>query len=677
MKLRLLITLLILAFAFNLVAQQTDIGNLEDKYDQTEDLDIKIKLMKELIQLYRNSGSFQGTYLFNDFTNKHLQELNPTQKAKTALIEAGFRYGRNEYATTLDRTYYARRLLSQDSAKYVHELFEIYNLSGLAKSELGEYDSADYYQNKSLILANKLDSDEYRKLTYVGLGTNYWYKSDYRAANEAYFNALDYSKLVGDSIAIAYINQYIGIMYEKLGEYSKAMANYQVTLKVYESKKLKNRLPNIYTNIGVLYQKVGDYEASLENNNRAFEIFKQWGDSLRMATSLLNIGAVNIDKGDYGKALKALLQAYEFQKDRQGNNGLQITLANIGLAYERLFKPIEAKKYYLEGLEVAKKFEDKREIIRGYHRMAGLLREEGKYGEALEFGLQSLELSEELNVKEALSTTNYILFTIYRAMQRFQLALEHYEVHVEIEKELYNESSKNELNNLRAKYEYNLQKKELENNKKEIEDLGKENAQLETRQVILLVVFLILLFLITLLIIYNRSRVKRVRLERDLSQERAENTELGKRHLTHEIEIKEIKLKAYTEQLIQKNEMIAEFKDKVDEYKERLSRANENELSGSAIRVEGRSGSSLSWDEFRLRFDEVHTGYTQRLVSKHPDLTSNEIDVSVLLKVNLSYKDISSVLGVSYEGVKKSIQRLYKKLDFENVDLLRAYLIKI
>ncbi|WP_176723283.1 tetratricopeptide repeat protein [Roseivirga misakiensis] len=662
-----------LTYASELSAQENDTDFIESEYRMAKG-DRKIEKLESLLTIYSNISFDKADSLYAAYSNQNLIELNEFQKAKVSLLEAKLKYNRRAYSSARELVHSSETVLIRDSKKFMNELFKVYELHGLIKTRTGKYDSADYYLYKALQIADNLDNDEYRRDINNGLGINYWFKSDFRKANEAYFESLRYSESLADTIAVAYTNRNIGLVYDRLGEYSTALQHYQITLEIYESRNLTNRLHRIYNSMGVLYRNIGDFEAALENYYKSYEIREELKDSIQMSRVLQNIGGTYLAKGDHGLALEVLLQAYEIQKDKEGNNGFQVTLANLGLAYERLFKPIEAKRFYLEGLKEAERLGDKREIVRGYHRMAHILLTQAKTDQALEYGLKALSLAKELNVREALSIANHNLSRIYRAKQNYELALEHFEAHSEIQNELFNESSQVELNELRAKYEYDIQKRELADNEQEIKNLGNQNALLETRQVILLVVFIILFFSIILFLFFNRNRVKRVKLERDLSKERAENTE---KHLAHEIEIKEIKFKAYTEQLIQNKEMIAGFEEKVKKYEERLNKVNETELSGSALLVVGRSGRSLSWDEFRLRFDEVHQGYTQRLVARHPDLTSNELDVSILLKINLSYKDISSVLGVSYQGVKKSIPRLYKKLGFENVDLLRSYLMNV
>ena len=62
-------------------------------------------------------------------------------------------------------------------------------------------------------------------------------------------------------------------------------------------------------------------------------------------------------------------------------------------------------------------------------------------------------------------------------------------------------------------------------------------------------------------------------------------------------------------------------------------------------------------------FDQVHPGFFIRLKEKLNDLTPAETRLLALTKLQLAPKEMAAMLGISYDAIKKSRQRLRKKIN--------------
>ena len=83
-----------------------------------------------------------------------------------------------------------------------------------------------------------------------------------------------------------------------------------------------------------------------------------------------------------------------------------------------------------------------------------------------------------------------------------------------------------------------------------------------------------------------------------------------------------------------------------------------------------------NWEIFNLRFREVHKGFFDTLKNLHPTLTKSELRFCAYLRIHLSSSQISSVLSISNEGIKKSRYRIRKKLNLSPKDSLEDYISK-
>jgi len=80
---------------------------------------------------------------------------------------------------------------------------------------------------------------------------------------------------------------------------------------------------------------------------------------------------------------------------------------------------------------------------------------------------------------------------------------------------------------------------------------------------------------------------------------------------------------------------------------------------------------------FKTYFEEVHNDFISRLKEKHSGLTPREIHLSAYIRMNLSSKEIASLLNITYRGVEISRYRLRKKLELSREVSLSSYLLNI
>src|SRR5699024_2004625 len=83
------------------------------------------------------------------------------------------------------------------------------------------------------------------------------------------------------------------------------------------------------------------------------------------------------------------------------------------------------------------------------------------------------------------------------------------------------------------------------------------------------------------------------------------------------------------------------------------------------------------WEQFKLYFEEVHTGFFDALKKQYPDLTANELRLSALVKLNLTSKEIATILGITADSVKTARYRLRKKLDMATEENLTECMMKV
>jgi DNA-binding CsgD family transcriptional regulator len=116
--------------------------------------------------------------------------------------------------------------------------------------------------------------------------------------------------------------------------------------------------------------------------------------------------------------------------------------------------------------------------------------------------------------------------------------------------------------------------------------------------------------------------------------------------------------------LTQENEDKIKLIKELKTIQEKLSATgNENALLvEEQIRNLRTNISSASWEDFRMYFENVYSGFYQNLEKAYPDLTPNEKKLCALLKLNLTTKEIATITSREVRSIESSRIRLRKKL---------------
>lgn len=76
-------------------------------------------------------------------------------------------------------------------------------------------------------------------------------------------------------------------------------------------------------------------------------------------------------------------------------------------------------------------------------------------------------------------------------------------------------------------------------------------------------------------------------------------------------------------------------------------------------------------------FEKIYPDFTSSLQKTVPNITTNEIKLCALLRMNLSAKEVSAVLNITPESVNKARYRLRRKIGLKPRDDLDLFLLNI
>lgn len=167
-----------------------------------------------------------------------------------------------------------------------------------------------------------------------------------------------------------------------------------------------------------------------------------------------------------------------------------------------------------------------------------------------------------------------------------------------------------------------------------------------------------------------------LRKEAEANERRIEK--LHNEKLQAELDSKNRELSNSAMSLAYKNELLQKLNDELLKLKDENGKKLPTEQINRVQKVinEGRND-ERDWNLFEKSFNEAHENFFKRLKVQHPELVPNDLKLCAYLRMNMSSKELSSLLNISLRGVEIRRYRLRKKLNIPHDKNLVEFLIEL
>ena len=455
------------------------------------------------------------------------------------------------------------------------------------------------------------------------------------------------------------------------------MSCFDQALKIISKESAPDVNADIYHNLGMFFYRQKKYAVAFEYLLKARYLIQQIGYPEYPNTShiLYDIGYCYYDFTNFAKAKSFLQEATLYAPAFPRN---EVELYNtLGLAHRELNTNDSALLCFQKALVLAKQIKDTvwQGVVTG--NIGLILLRQNKYDEAIPMFYADYEISVKHKEWASAVTTMLSLIDIYLMRNNIDAALDKMKVVDTLVKHLtypaalhpyYNRKSRLNaaMGNFReaymfldsARYYRELvvkknsttgisqaeQKAEVEKHIAEIEKLQEEKSkQLWARNIIILIAILLLI------IAYQFIHKQKITQKKDAEILRSAREQL----------------QYYVENIREKNQLIEQFRSEIEVLHAlpdaAIVTSEQDEiiekLQQSTILTEG------DWDQFRHLFERVHKNFFNKLKASYPGLTQAEMRLIALSKLDLSKNEMAEMLGVSLDAIRKTRQRIRKKLD--------------
>jgi tetratricopeptide (TPR) repeat protein len=486
---------------------------------------------------------------------------------------------------------------------------------GISKNINSDSSLIDYKQSYEKALIAKDTSEIIKSLISQSIYNrkNLDYGSAFNNSGEALFLAEE----IKDTLLLAHAYEELGVLSYLFKQDEEAGYNFKNAHEYYKALYREKiiSLTNIYQshyNLVLYYQRTENIKLLKPHIDSCFSIAKK--------TKQNSIYEVYLDEknasleewgGNPQKALELLIKSATTLENIRNNSDLSdtnksfliIIYGRIGNLYMKLGQINLAKNYYDKSIQI--------EDVSG----------ENTFYKSFIYSHYSALLSR---------------------MGNFKQAYENQQKSIEINNTYLNPRNDKNQGFLTIKNRY---KDEL-NKKNNL--LNTQNLELAERNEKILrfrIFFFIALFLLIITGFIIRSRIKFLKHQKK-EQDSKES-----------IDIKNKELTVSTLQLIEKEVAIKALSDHI----------KKSDLdSGTRALLKSIEKRSVSlWDAFNNRFTAQNKDFYERLLKEVPNLSSSDLKICALIKLNFSGKEMAYLLGISLGSVHVARHRLRKKMNLE------------
>lgn len=479
----------------------------------------------------------------------------------------------------------------------------------------------DFNQADSVLKdAEQLLGNDTSSLLYANIINNkanlFSLQGNNKLAFENYLVALDIYKLNNKKPLIAVVYGNIGAECSNMGMFKKALVYYDLAIEINELAGNYQDLTRNLVNKGISFKELNLLDSAIIYYNKAIKIAEKNNYVSRLAQAYTNIGSIFLEKMQFDDALQYFNKSLDICRKNNLPYGSVINFTNAGNTYQQMGDYSNAIANLDSAMIYSSKLKVPKELCEIYKQLATVYETKGDFKNAYKFQILHSQISDSLVTAE-----------------KYQKVLE-----------------------LEKKYE-NSEKQ------KEIADLKIKGVR-HKLAIGYLALAALLLTVITTWFYFKRKATYH---DHILAEVNAEKLRL-------EIKVKnnEITQKALNISHLQENNKY--FTSTVETF---LKDANISKTDTERFikKIKMTTDNANIWDEFDIRFKELHTEFYLKIVANYPDLSPVELRIVSLLRLNLTTKEIAEILQRSIKTVENNRVLIRKKMNLDREVNLTSFIL--
>jgi tetratricopeptide (TPR) repeat protein len=508
-------------------------------------------------------------------------------------------------------------------------------------------DTSYYYATKLLKDAKALKNRKYESLAYSWLTVYSFFKGEYYKGEDFIKKAIEIQESIHDTLDLG--NSYINLVmiYAETGRYKKAVES---SFKALELFKKINNIHGIIVangNIGIMYNKLNDYENAVKYLKKTSNLMLQNHEFSNLGELYNNMGLSYYHLNNNDSAVIYFFKAIDEYYKNNELKGIARAYLNLANTYAYNLKNYDsAFRYYDFSLKISVGVIDglKTKIYLNKGKTFAL---KGDYDKAVEYLNMSLAKAKQNKELAEQDEIYYELFEIYKKKREYIKAIDYFEKYNSLKDSLDLKNAKVTIANLESKFEN-------EKNIMKIKELESKHEADRKIKNLLTVAIVLIVFILLLVIRVFYLRKKRDNLKKELLT--VKNVQLEK-----DIKYKSRQLTSQALMMMQKNKLLNEILHIISGIKG-IPDEQKNQINNLQLKLKKSIHSEEDWNLFKHYFEDVNPDFFSKILDINHKMTSSELKLCALIKLNFTIKETASLLNITPDSVKTLRYVLRKKL---------------
>lgn len=296
--------------------------------------------------------------------------------------------------------------------------------------------------------------------TYNNLGYCHFLLQKYPQSAENYEQATLLAEELRDTTKWITSQMSLAIAYREMGLYAKSIFENQEALRLSKIRKDWESEGSILNAIGIMYQNLREWEKAIHIHTEALELFTAHDDSLMVSYLMTNVAISHEAQGLVDSSLFYNLRSLKIKELLQLDQLEQVSnINNIGEDYLIMDSLDLAAQYLTLANELYLEKGDKNGLIGNYNNLAKLSLKKSLFDEAELYLNESMELLEETEVKNLYLDYLTLRTALLEGQKRYVEALASYKELSALQEEIFQSE---QLDVQRVEASYALREKDLE-----------------------------------------------------------------------------------------------------------------------------------------------------------------------------------------------------------------------
>lgn len=293
---------------------------------------------------------------------------------------------------------YSRIALSIASKlEYYHGKFEaVINLSR-AKIYLNDMDSAMFYADYGLSIAETTKSNDFRVRSYEMKGNVNTYTGDYKTAVTNYLTGAKIGEKHDPKLSLTcYTN--LGLVFMKTKNIEKAEHYINLSIKLGEKYNDPKNIASSLNNLGLVEKSRGNLDLALKHYERGLKLARESKYEKRESEILHNMANIFFKKQDFEKGFEYFDKSVEISRKNGSFSSLAIDYYTLALNFTDTGEFKRAEEAAFIALDYATKSKNKEIITECYAMISHLYYEIGNNDQAFSYLSYAYVYKDSLNL---------------------------------------------------------------------------------------------------------------------------------------------------------------------------------------------------------------------------------------------------------------------------------------